>query len=1496
MATHSSSGRASRRGLRITLFMLIVLFGAVAVVLGLCLNKNGELSVTPENNLRSDAIDSAALLSSDGWNNDMALMLNSALSNQGDNIAFGNAGGVISAKVISLGGYSWSVVYKQNGIVTLYANQPVAYLAFDKTSASYADSAIREYLNNEFYADFVAKIGYNDFDKLIVPFGVNDLYYQMEGAQAISINTVYGDDIINNDGITQDKIWLPSAYEVGGFESNATSPVARVNSFKTIKEIGFNVNTGLWNLSNLSRLSVDNVLLRSNAGDGVAYLKNGLVNKGDSANVYAIRPCFNMVLPQVNNGVVVDARDSGYAENDSLLAGVTPDFTAQLRKYTTETTGNTFTPKTGSTTVDGVSMTYSQLLLLELADAVNAGQDMAGKTFNLIEDVDMSVVTVWNPIGRKNFVFSGVFNGNGYKISNLCGAGSGFVGLFGYVSGSSAKVSQVAVVDSAWYTTNSEVGAIAGVIANGALVEQCYSASGIAGGNNVGGIVGKSTSTSTIRNCYNVNGVAGINDVGGIIGSNSGTTVTNCYNVGAVSATGAKAGGIVGEHLSGTYSGKSVYSSANNTSDNASIANVDGALYSTMQGSKTSTGIVKPTALSTWTFDGNPWTISATLNERLPILKCFVKQVTLNVRSSDASNLVSINGGAYATTATLSRAITATGAVTVSARAQFSGSNHYILNSWNLFEESLGGLIISTDVVYANAGNATTSGNYRIFTLQFATLDDSYNLEAIFEKLYSFSVSPVFNGFSNTSTYDSTELNIATTATPFESVWYRAGDTVTVTIGTPKNRSWKFAGLTGSLDGGSTWSAVTVGDAGAFISATDKAKGPFVATIGHSSVYVSQDTYVLRPTFNRYYNITLANNIPSIINPPTIVSSITLSSPAATIKSSAANKTAELIYNGTITTGIDTAASVYSDYFTFQSWELLDGSVAINSWTNTANTGIVIPTQNNSVISLTMRANFKLADNTVSIEEKVGSTANSSAGIYTLSTDSSLTTVTADSGPLTVPYGTTIYLYVLPNFSAGYVYSSFSKSGVAPSNVGSAGLLKFSFEVTKTETYTITYALASQFSIAFNAKLDGTDAQAGVFTFTPASYSNLNINSSISGATVTNEAGKYFLSSISVSYGNKNNVSIVSNPRPAGGYEAQTSNTLFASLGATQTVAGLLSKIGATAQYNVYNITVTANFISIIRTISVTETWHGVDANGGTISLAHAKAYTITDTTLNKTVEGQGVLNNAHKLTANPGKGYKVASITVTGLDTAVTPTYTGTVWVNHVGTADFTLAKNVTIAIVYEAHSYTVNVTDNLSTLGAGANTYVFKIGDTVIPVSGNTIHVNVGNTLTISGYSTIKGVGTNQKAQLKSFTVQAATTETITQIDTQWSKTFGDSDLYETLTLTLNYIKLQSVNIVLQDQSGSSTGANKALVILKDKSKVNPNIVLLVEKGNTSTVYADCVMGVEYEVSAVIPVYVSTTSNSTGKIIISDTSDKITVELKQDLQNASVYSSEIF
>ena len=166
---------------------------------------------------------------------------------------------------------------------------------------------------------------------------------------------------------------------------------------------------------------------------------------------------------------------------------------------------------------------YTAEQLRALASEVNGGEDFAGVTFELMNDIDLdlegSAENPWTPIGLGDNPFSGTFNGNAHTISGLyVKAEGGYAGLFGSTNGAAIS----------------------------ALCVDGY----VSGSRYVGGIAGHINNT-TISNCCNKCSVTGTNYVGGIAGSGSGK-LERCLNVGTVSASGGgNYGGLIGSMGSG---------------------------------------------------------------------------------------------------------------------------------------------------------------------------------------------------------------------------------------------------------------------------------------------------------------------------------------------------------------------------------------------------------------------------------------------------------------------------------------------------------------------------------------------------------------------------------------------------------------------------------------------------------------------------------------------------------------------------------------------------------------------------------------------------------------------------------------------------------------------------------------------------------------------------------------------------------------------------------
>jgi len=182
-------------------------------------------------------------------------------------------------------------------------------------------------------------------------------------------------------------------------------------------------------------------------------------------------------------------------------------------------------------------------------DLVNIKNNLA-RNYILKNDLDLSSIADWAPIGTDAAPFTGIFDGAGFTISNLKinQSGSSRLGLFGVTSNANVKklaLTQVSVIGS------SDVGGLIGK-ASGTTVSQDFVTGRIEGNDHVGAIIGGTTggTLTTITNCYaNADVSTRSSQAGGLAGAVSSLTMTNCYFAGTVLAptTGwtNNAGGLV---------------------------------------------------------------------------------------------------------------------------------------------------------------------------------------------------------------------------------------------------------------------------------------------------------------------------------------------------------------------------------------------------------------------------------------------------------------------------------------------------------------------------------------------------------------------------------------------------------------------------------------------------------------------------------------------------------------------------------------------------------------------------------------------------------------------------------------------------------------------------------------------------------------------------------------------------------------------------------------
>jgi hypothetical protein len=170
-------------------------------------------------------------------------------------------------------------------------------------------------------------------------------------------------------------------------------------------------------------------------------------------------------------------------------------------------------------------------------------------TYHLVDDIDLSRAE-WIPLGDRNNIFRGTFDGQGYVIHNLTITGNSyFAGLFGYVE--NALITNVGLEGTNIAALNAGVaGGICGIADSDVVISGCYNVGDVSASGGAGGICGGAGSDVVISGCYNVGDVSAYyysGGAGGICGgvSPGDVVISGCYNVGDVSAY-YYAGGICG--------------------------------------------------------------------------------------------------------------------------------------------------------------------------------------------------------------------------------------------------------------------------------------------------------------------------------------------------------------------------------------------------------------------------------------------------------------------------------------------------------------------------------------------------------------------------------------------------------------------------------------------------------------------------------------------------------------------------------------------------------------------------------------------------------------------------------------------------------------------------------------------------------------------------------------------------------------------------------------
>ena len=215
--------------------------------------------------------------------------------------------------------------------------------------------------------------------------------------------------------------------------------------------------------------------------------------------------------------------------------------------------------------------------LKSFRDDVNSGNTYEGWYIYLANDITLDINEEWQPIGNRECIFQGIFDGNKFEINGIyINTSEMDQGLFGYINNATVKklgigqncnivggnytgsivgtaYDKAKIIDcynKSYIHGNAISGGIAGQLTQDGLISQCYNIGSITVSNNyAGGICGSADNNSTVEKCYNISTITGNNYIGGIVGYlQTGALLQNCYNTGSISGS-TRIGGICGEIL-----------------------------------------------------------------------------------------------------------------------------------------------------------------------------------------------------------------------------------------------------------------------------------------------------------------------------------------------------------------------------------------------------------------------------------------------------------------------------------------------------------------------------------------------------------------------------------------------------------------------------------------------------------------------------------------------------------------------------------------------------------------------------------------------------------------------------------------------------------------------------------------------------------------------------------------------------------------------------------
>ena len=229
-------------------------------------------------------------------------------------------------------------------------------------------------------------------------------------------------------------------------------------------------------------------------------------------------------------------------------------------------------------------------LIKTAEDLDNIRNDLSGK-YILMNDIDLSKISNWEPIGGESDIFTGELNGNGHVIKNLKINTQKEYGAL--ITQSTGIIKNLGLENANIKVFGSDSSVAAGIAGAATEIENCYVKGNIESNGSSSGLVvmlgdGQSYTAGSIKNSYFIGKVTGYVMVGGMVGvsasadENNKSLIENCFSSGSV--TGEQCvGGLYGGYIP-YVSIKNSYSSSTVTGDN-SVGGLAGALIGYIENS-----------------------------------------------------------------------------------------------------------------------------------------------------------------------------------------------------------------------------------------------------------------------------------------------------------------------------------------------------------------------------------------------------------------------------------------------------------------------------------------------------------------------------------------------------------------------------------------------------------------------------------------------------------------------------------------------------------------------------------------------------------------------------------------------------------------------------------------------------------------------------------------------------------------------------------------------